>query len=87
MSTAILSSKGQITIPKDIRDDLNLTTGSRLLFVKLPNGQYRLLPRTGAAEDLIGMLHDPEASPLTIQEINEAIADGGAASGLRGFED
>ena len=86
MSTATLSSKGQITIPKDVREDLHLTAGSKLMFVKLAGGQYRIVPRTGSIEDIIGMLHDPDASPMTIKEINEAIAEGGAASGLRGIE-
>ncbi|MFT4216487.1 MAG: AbrB/MazE/SpoVT family DNA-binding domain-containing protein [Micropruina sp.] len=85
MSTATLSSKGQVTIPKDVRDDLGLTTGSKVMFVKLSNNQYRIVPRTGHVSDLIGMLHDPGSQPLTLAEIDEAIADGGAASGMRGL--
>lgn len=85
MSTATLSSKGQITIPKDVREDLRLTAGSKVMFVKVAEGQYRIVPRTGGVEDLIGMLYDPAAAVLTIDEINEAIAEGGAASGMRGL--
>lgn len=85
MSTATLSSKGQVTIPKDVRDDLGLTTGSKIMFVKVSEGQYRLVPRTGGVDDLIGMLHDPTAPVLTMDEIDDAIAEGGAASGLRGL--
>lgn len=85
MSTATLSSKGQVTIPKDVRDDLGLTTGSKIMFVKVSDGQYRIVPRTGGVDDLIGMLHDPSAPVLTLAEIDEAIAEGGAASGLQGL--
>lgn len=85
MSTATLSSKGQVTIPKDVRDDLGLTTGSKVMFVKVSDGQYRLVPRTSGVEGLIGLLHDPEAPALTLAEIDDAIAEGGAASGLRGL--
>jgi hypothetical protein len=65
-----------------VRDDLNLTAGSKVLFVKLPSGHYRIVPRTGSVEDFIGLLHDPTRKPMTIEEINDAIAEGGAASGM-----
>lgn len=86
MSMATMTSKGQITIPKDIRDDLALEAGSRVMFVKLPNGQYTLVPRTGNLADLSGILHDPDRPAMTIEEINEAIAEGGAESGMRGMD-
>ncbi|MFT4051390.1 MAG: AbrB/MazE/SpoVT family DNA-binding domain-containing protein [Microbacterium sp.] len=85
MTMATVTSKGQITIPKDVRDDLKLETGSRVMFVKLRNGQYRLVPRTGTVEDFLGVLYDPARPPMTIEDINEAIAEGGAASGKRGM--
>ena len=86
MPTATMTSKGQITVPKEVRDDLHLIAGSKVLFVKLRNGQYRIIPRTGKIQDLAGMLFDPNEPPMTIDEINEAIAEGGAASGMRGLE-
>lgn len=86
MSTATMTSKGQITMPKDVRDDLNLVAGSRVMFVKLPNGQYNIVPKTGSVQDLFGMLHQPGAPAMTIEEINDAIAEGAAESGMRGME-
>lgn len=83
MSVATMTSKGQITVPKDVREDLKLESGSKVMFVKLLNGQYRLVPRTGSVEDFIGILYDPARPPMTIDEINEAIAEGGAASGMQ----
>ncbi|WP_248305421.1 AbrB/MazE/SpoVT family DNA-binding domain-containing protein [Agromyces sp. H66] len=85
MPVATMTSKGQITVPKEVRDDLHLTAGSKVMFVKLPNGQYRIVARTGTVEDFIGLLHDPRRKPMTIEEINDAIAEGGAESGLRGM--
>lgn len=85
MPTATMTSKGQITIPKQMRDDLNLTAGSKVVFVRLPSGQYRIVPRTGRIEDLFGLLHDPTQPTMTIEEMNEAIAEGGAESGMRGL--
>lgn len=86
MSTATMTSKGQITIPKEVRAELGLTTGSKVMFVRLRNGTYRIVPRTGRIEDLAGLLYDPDRPPMTIEDINEAIAEGGAASGMRGLE-
>ena len=86
MATATMTSKGQITVPKEVRDDLKLVTGSKVMFVKLRGGQYRIIARTGSVDDFIGMLYDPDQPALTIEEINDAIAEGGAASGLRGLE-
>lgn len=86
MPTATLTSKGQITIPKEVRDELNLVPGSKVLFVKLPNGQYRIIARTGRIQDLKGMLYTPEQKPLTIEEMNEAIGDAAAESVMRSLE-
>ncbi len=85
MSTATLTSKGQITIPKDVREDLNLTAGSKVMFVKLHNGQYRLVPRTGRIQDLAGILHDPDAPTMTLEEMDEAVAQGAWEHGMRGM--
>ncbi|MBD3942233.1 AbrB/MazE/SpoVT family DNA-binding domain-containing protein [Microbacterium sp. NEAU-LLC] len=85
MSIATLTSKGQITIPKEIRDELGLVAGSKVMFVTLLSGEVRMVRRTGSIEDLAGLLHDPNRPAMTIEEINEAIAEGGAASGMRGL--
>jgi bifunctional DNA-binding transcriptional regulator/antitoxin component of YhaV-PrlF toxin-antitoxin module len=73
-------------VPKEVRDDLKLVAGSKVMFVRLSNGHYRIVPRTGSVEDFMGVLHDPDRPTLTIAEINEAIAEGGAESGMRGME-
>jgi antitoxin PrlF len=86
MPEATMTSKGQFTMPKQVRDDLGLVAGSKVMFVKMPNGQYTLAPRTGTVEDFLGTLRDPERPPMTIDEISDAIAEGGASSGLRGID-
>jgi len=82
MMSATVSAQGHITLPKEVRDDLGLVAGSKVMFVKLRGSQYRLMALTGTVDDFIGVLHDPDQRTLTIDEINDAIADGGAASGL-----
>jgi AbrB family looped-hinge helix DNA binding protein len=81
-----MTSKGQITIPKDVRDDLGLEAGSTVLFVKVGEGSYRMVARTGRIQDLAGILQRSDQRPLTIEEINEGIADGAAESGRRGLD-
>ena len=85
MSIATMTSKGQITVPKDVRDDLGLVAGSKLLFVKTRSGHYRIVPRTGRIEDLAGLLHDPANPPMTVEEMNEIIAQAGVERGMRGL--
>ncbi|QIM17451.1 AbrB/MazE/SpoVT family DNA-binding domain-containing protein [Leucobacter insecticola] len=80
-----MSSKGQITIPQEIRRDLELDTGSQVMIIKVGAGQYRIMARNSSIEDLAGILYDPTRPTMSIEEMNEAIADGGAESGMRGM--
>lgn len=74
MSTATLTSKGQMTLPKEVRNDLNLKPGDKIDFVKI-GGRYELRPRNRNAVDLGGMLHRPGMRPMTIEEMDEGIAE------------
>lgn len=86
MPSSTMTSKGQITIPKDVRADLGLEAGSTVLFVKVGEGSYRMVARTGRIQDLAGILQRSHQRPLTIDEINESIAEAAAESGLRGLD-
>lgn len=44
MASATITTKGQVTIPKEIRDYLNLDTGSKVDFVIDENGIVKLIP-------------------------------------------
>ncbi len=72
MATGTLTSKGQTTIPKDIRDGLGLKTGDQLMF-EIEDGKIVVTPKTGSIRDLFGIYHDPKRKPLTIEEMDEAI--------------
>jgi antitoxin PrlF len=84
MASAAVTSKGQITIPVEVRKDLGLKTGSRVSFIKGENGEYILKPKTGSLKDLKGMCKWT-GKPATIEEMNEVIAQGWA--GQLTFED
>lgn len=85
MSIATMTSKGQITVPKDVRELLGLQPGSKVMFVNLGGGHIRVVARTGKIQDLFGIAHRPGQRALTIEEINEGIAEGGAESGMHGL--
>lgn len=85
MPSSTMTSKGQITIPKDIRDDLGLEAGSTVLFVKVADRSYRMVARTGRMQNLAGILKRENQRALTIDEINEGIAEAAAESGRRGL--
>ncbi len=72
MSEAKVTSKGQITVPKDVRLHLGLKPGDRVRFVIEPDGRVRLMPAKRDISELVGILPKPK-SALTIEEMNEAI--------------
>lgn len=75
MATSTMTSKGQVTIPKEVRDRLGLTEGDRLEFVFDEQGRLILRPE---AEDPLGRLpgllrHLAPERPVTIEEMREAV--------------
>lgn len=72
MSTSTMTSKGQTTIPKDIRKRLNLHPGDRLDFIIEEDGRVVVLPASVDASELAGMLKPP-TKPVSVAEMNQAI--------------
>ncbi len=72
MSTSTLTSKGQTTIPKDVRKRLNLHPGDRLEFVIDEDGRVLVLPASIDASELAGMLKSP-ARLVSVEDMNRAI--------------
>ena len=73
MPTATITSKGQITLPKAIRDLLGVKPGDRVVFVRRPAGEVVVEAETVDVRSLRGMLrHD--GPPVTVEEMNEAVA-------------
>jgi AbrB family looped-hinge helix DNA binding protein len=72
---ATMSSKGQVTIPKPIRDQLHLNEGSKLEFSLDNNGELHVIPVTGSVTALKGMA-PPLAHPVSLDDMQNAIAEG-----------
>jgi antitoxin PrlF len=54
---ATLTSKGQLTIPKAIRDSLGMKAGDRMTFTLMPDGIVVLRVKNKRMSDLAGILH------------------------------
>jgi antitoxin PrlF len=59
MAIATLTSKGQITLPIEVREHLHLGKGDRLEFVIRDDGEVQVKPVAGSYRDLLGMLRRP----------------------------
>jgi AbrB family looped-hinge helix DNA binding protein len=73
MPSATLTSKGQITIPAEVRAKLGVTFGDRIDFVEVEKGQFVIMPATCSVQELKGLVPKPK-KPVSIEEMNGAIA-------------
>jgi AbrB family looped-hinge helix DNA binding protein len=76
MLSTTVTDTGQITLPEEIRQHLKLTSGSRVEFVIDEDGQVKIFPLNVAVETLSGILHRPDISPATLDDMDAAIAEG-----------
>ncbi len=77
-----MTSKGQTTVPKEVRDVLGLEAGTRIEWIV--QGDHAIVkPRKLRAVDLAGILHRPGMKPLSIEEMNMAILKAAAEDDAR----
>ena len=81
MAVATVTSKGQITIPSRVRDALGLEAGDRVEFVEQGKGQFAIVAATRSVQELNGLFRGKQNKPVSIEEMNAAIAK--RASGSR----
>ena len=74
MSIATLTSKGQVTIPADVREALCLHSGDRIDFVVDSSGGATVRPLKKTVDEVFGMLHQPGQKSASIANMREAIA-------------
>jgi antitoxin PrlF len=79
MTTASVTSKGQITIPAAVRAAMHVRTGDRVEFVEIEPGRYEFIAATRPVTALKGMFGKP-GKPVSIEQMNAAIAAAGAAA-------
>lgn len=79
MTTATLTSKGQITIPAEVRHDLKVDAGDRVEFIQIAPGRYEFVAATQNVTELKGLFGKP-AKKVSIEDMNKAVAQRGAAA-------
>lgn len=77
MPTATVTSKGQITIPVEVRDAMKIRTGSRIQFLPKEDGSWDFIPLTGSVRDIAGYIKW-DGPPVSLEEMDEAIAEAAA---------
>ena len=74
MAKSTITSKGQITLPKQIREHLHVVPGDRIDFVVKDSGQVVVRPARSRLKQLQGMLRSPKRKPVSVEQMEAAIA-------------
>jgi len=84
MPSATLTSKGQTTIPKEVREHLGIRSGDRLDFLINSDGSVTLRPGTIHISELRGILHRKGVKSVSLREMDVAIRKHAIRKHLRG---
>lgn len=79
MTTATITSKGQVTIPAPVRTALGLGTGDRVDFIETEKGQFAIVAATQPVQGLKGLISKPKKA-VSIEDMNMTIAARGASA-------
>lgn len=85
MTTLTVTARGQVTFRKDVLKHLGLQPGEKIRLELLPDGRAELRAERpqGTFRDLHGLLRGKgNGKRLSIEELNDAIAEAGAAAGV-----
>jgi len=83
MPTSTLTSKGQITLPREVRDYLRLVEGDRVEFVIEEGGVVRVRPVSGSVRDLFGCISRPRQPSPGLEDLEEELMRSLSAEDLR----
>lgn len=75
MSAATITSKGQLTLPKDVRVAMGVGPGDRVDFVRMEDGNFAVLPATHPVKSLKGIVARPKKA-VSLADMDKAIARG-----------
>jgi AbrB family looped-hinge helix DNA binding protein len=84
MITGTITSKGQITIPKKIREFLKVGNSDEIVFIPIEEGKVMITNKRVPPTALFGMLkHRKLSKTVSIEEMNSAIKERRQERGLR----
>lgn len=72
MPGAKITSKGQVTIPIQVREDLHLDVGDVIEFIRLANGRYEVVASNSKISDLKGMF-GPSSKKVSVEQMRAAV--------------
>jgi antitoxin PrlF len=75
MAIATLTTKGQVTIPKEIRESLQLRTGDKIEIIVTEKREAIIRPISKKVDDIFGKLHKPGRKTISLEAMDEAIGD------------
>lgn len=75
IASSTMTSKGQITIPKEIRNALKIEPGHRIEFEISGAGTIVMRARSGDFRRLRGMIRSPHTRPVPIREMDPEVPD------------
>ena len=78
MQESKVTARGQTTLPRDVRAALGLEAGDSVRYI-VENGRVQML-KARHVRELAGMLRRPDQRTVSLEEMNEAIAEGAVES-------
>jgi len=75
MALSTLTSKGQITLPREVREHLHIAEGDRVEFRIERDGGVRLAPVSGSVRDLYGCLRRVDLPAPSLEDLEEALME------------
>ena len=73
MALATLTTKGQVTIPKIIRDSLKLNTGDKIEIIVTEKREAIIRPVSKKVDDIFCKLHKPGRKAVSLEAMDDAI--------------
>ena len=73
MALAKITTKGQVTIPKNIRESLHLHTGDKIEIILNIQGEAVIRPISKKVDDMFGILKRPKQKTISVEEMNDSI--------------
>ncbi len=70
MDDSTVTSKGQVTIPKQVRERLGVKAGDRVTFTVLPDGVVLMRAKVGSIMELGGVLYEPDREAVPIEKLS-----------------
>jgi len=71
MLNSVLSSKGQLTLPKEVRDELHVGKGDRVKFLKTSKGKFEIVAASNDVSELCGIIKTDKV--VSLEEMEDAI--------------